>query len=298
MKTNNNFHILIVDDEPFNIELAEIYLEEEGYQISSANGAQEAFNIISKEKIDLVLLDINMPEKSGFEVCKMLKADKKTKDIAVIFLTAQTDVKYISKAFEVGGVDYLSKPFFALELKARVKTQLQNIAYMQEVQQKQSKLAQLTITDSATKLYNSLYLDSQIKMYQMRKESFWIIYIKLNRFEKINQLYGYSTANKIIKKFARIIEDEAYKSAIVSRVYGINFAILLKEYDISSIKNLYESIYKRVSNDKDLGKILSFSTILYSVEDSTLTLPVIYKNIELNMQKLQGSGIDRHLFIN
>jgi diguanylate cyclase (GGDEF)-like protein len=298
MKTNNNFHILIVDDEPFNIELAEIYLEEEGYQISSANGAQEAFEVIKKEKIDLILLDINMPKKNGFEVCQLLKADKKTKDIVVIFLTAQTDVKYISRAFEVGGVDYLSKPFFALELKARVKTQLQNIAFTQEVKLKQSKLAQLTITDPATKLYNSLYLDSQIKMYQIRKENFWIIYIKLNRFEKINQLYGYSTANKIIKKFAHIVQDEAYKSSIVSRVYGINFAILLKDYDINSVKTLYESLYKRVANDKDLGKVLSFSTILYKVGDHTLSLPVIYKNIELNMQKIQDGNTDRHLFIN
>jgi len=298
MKTNNNFHILIVDDEPFNIELAEIYLEEEGYQISSANGAQEAFDIIAKEKIDLVLLDINMPKKNGFEVCQLLKADKKTADIAVVFLTAQTDVKYISKAFEVGGVDYLSKPFFALELKARVKTQLQNIAFRQEVKLKQSKLAQLTITDPATKLYNSLYLDSQIKMYQMRKEDFWIIYLKLNRFEKINQLYGYSTANKIIKKFANMLQDEAYKSAIVARVYGINFAVLLKNYDVNSIKSFYEALHKRVSADKDLGKILSFSTVLYNPKDSGLSIPVIYKNIELNMQKIQETNGDRHLFIN
>jgi len=297
MKTNNNFNILIVDDEPFNIELAEIYLEEEGYNLFSAHGAEEAFDIISQNSIDLVLLDINMPGKDGFEVCEMLKSETKTKDIAVVFLTAQTDIEYITRAFEVGGADYLSKPFFGMELKARVKTQLQKIAYLQEVKAKQSKLAQLTITDPATKISNALYFDSQIKMYQNRAEDFWILYIKIDRFEKINKLYGYSTANKIIRQFASTLKENTYTNAIVARIYGINFGILLKDYGEKDVKKVRERIQMQIAQDKNLSKVITFSSVLYNVTDPTLTLPVIYKNIELAMQEISSHHSDENFIV-
>jgi diguanylate cyclase (GGDEF)-like protein len=297
MKTNNNFHILIVDDEPFNIELAEAYLEEEGYKLSFAKNAETTFQQVSKHKIDLILLDINMPGKDGFEVCKALKEDTSTKDIAIIFLTAQTDVDYISRAFEIGGADYISKPFFGLELKARVKTQLQNVAYLQEIKAKQSKLAQLTITDPSTKIYNSLYFDSQVKMHQNRGESFWIVYIKIDRFEKINQLYGYSTANKIIRQFAALLKSASFSNALVARIYGINFGILLKGYDEKSVKKMYENVFLQISQDKNLAKVITFSTVLYNVKESSLTLPVIYKNIELAMRATTEQRGEKYLVI-
>ena len=121
MKTNNNFNILIVDDEKFNIELAAIYLKEEGYQLFFAMNAEVVMQNIATKNIDLILLDINMPGKDGFEVCRILKSETKTKDIPVIFLTSKTDIDSISRAFKVGGVDYINKPFNSIELLARVR---------------------------------------------------------------------------------------------------------------------------------------------------------------------------------
>jgi len=297
MKTNNNFHILIVDDEPFNIELAEIYLEEEGYQLSSANNAKEAFEVIYKNKIDLILLDINMPGKDGIEVCKMLKSEEKTKDIAIIFLTAQTDIDYITRAFEAGGADYLSKPFFGLELKARVKTQLQKIAYLAEIKHKQSKLAQLSITDPLTKLHNSLYFDSIIKSYQNRDEKFWIIYIKINRFEKINKLYGLYTANKIIRKFSKLLEENRFKNSTIAKLYGVSFGIILKNYDVEQIKKLYNTIILAFNKDKEVGKIISFSTVLYNSQKTDEPIANIYKKLQLGIENISNSADEKYLFI-
>ena len=258
MKTNNHFHILIVDDEKFNIELAAVYLKEEEYKLSFALNAKGAFEQVMKNDISLILLDINMPKTDGFELCKMLKEDSKTKDIPIIFLTAQTDIKYISRAFEVGGVDYISKPFNGVELKARVHTHLQNLSYLQELKNKQSKLAQLSITDPLSKLTNALYFDSQIKSFQNRGEIFWIVYIKFERFEKINQVYGFYGANKIIRIFAKILQETSYSNAVISKLYGVGFGILLKDYDKLEIKKMYENIVVSVTKDKDIGKKITF----------------------------------------
>ena len=291
MKTNNNFTVLIVDDEKFNIELAAVYLKEEGYKISFALNAKAALESVIKKDIDLILLDINMPEVDGFALCKMLKSEERTKDIPIIFLTAQTDIEYISKAFEVGGVDYITKPFNGVELKARVRTHLKNVAYLEEIKHKQSKLAQLSITDPLTKLSNALYFDTQLKQKLTNKEPFWFVYVKINRFEKINSVYGYQNANKIIRIFSKLLERCAPKSSLVAKLHGVSFALLLKDYKVDVMKKIFEELTTAVLGDEQLQKALSFSIVFQNVkEDQTTSLSSLYKNANSGVENLQREG--------
>lgn len=296
LKTNNNFHILVVDDEKFNIELASYYLNEDGYNLSFALNAKDAIESVSKYDIDLILLDINMPDYDGFKVCKILKEDSKTKDIPVIFLTAQTDIEYISKAFEVGGIDYITKPFNGVELKARVKIHLKNLAYLQEIKHKQSKLAQLSITDPLTKLYNALYFDSQLITYQRKMENFWFVYIKIDRFEKVNTLYGFSGANKIIRVFSKLLKKSSPSNAIVAKLHGASFAIILKDYDLKTMKAFYNNFTLELSNKKISTKDISFSIVYHHVTDSSESVHTLYKKAQTNIQRVQDNG-DKYLFI-
>lgn len=279
MKKNSDLRILIVDDEKLNIELAAAYLKEENYKLSFALNAKSAIECTFAKEIDLILLDINMPQTDGFEVCRMLKEDSKTKHIPVIFLTAQTDIEYISRAFEVGGVDYVSKPFVWAELKARVKTHLQNKIYFEDIKDKQSRLAQLSITDSSTKLYNSLYFDTQVQARLTKNKKFWIINIRLNNFEKINNFYGYDKANLILKHFSKIIEETFYANSVKARLYGVNFGIIVKDYDKKDIKALSNSLYENYFKNKELKKIVEYSIAAIKVEEYT-TLANIYKKIQ------------------
>jgi len=282
METNNKFNILIVDDEKLNIDLAGAYLKEEGYQISFALNAQATLEAISKKEVHLILLDINMPKIDGFKVCKMLKSDAKTKDIPIIFLTAQTDIKCISRAFEIGGADYINKPFNAIELKARVKTHLQNVAYLSEIKNKQSKLAQLSITDHLTKVYNSLYFDAQVKSYLSSQKKGWIYYLKIDNFEKMNQLYGYDKSNKILRYFAKLLTDIMPNKAIVAKLYGASFGVLLKEYDKKTIKELSIKLSNSFVKNKELKKIVTFSNVALKIKGDE-TLPYIYKKLQNNI---------------
>ena len=291
---NKNITILIVDDEMLNIELAAVYLKEEAYKVVYATNALNAIENISKNKIDLILLDINMPGKDGFEVCKILKEDTKTKDIPIIFLTAQTDIKYIQKAFETGGVDYITKPFNGVELKSRVKTHLQTIFYIQSIKDKQAKLALYSITDPLTKLHNSLYFDTQINKF--KNKNFWLITLKIDRLEKINKIYGFYGANKIIKEFGELIAKESISNAIISRTYGANFTILLKDYDKKSINDLYKNIVLKVSKNQTLLNI-TFSTVLYNVKTPNTSLNNLYKKIQDKMEVLQEDSQHKYLFI-
>jgi len=122
---NRNANILVVDDQPANLRLLMNLLHEQGYTVRPAPSGKHALEVVEKEAIDLILLDILMPEMDGYEVCCRLKAQEATRDIPVIFLSALNDTFDKVKAFNVGGVDYVTKPFQAEEVLARVRTQLE-----------------------------------------------------------------------------------------------------------------------------------------------------------------------------
>jgi len=117
--------ILVVDDNPENLKVVSNFLLEIKYGIALAVNGESALQIVSENKVDLILLDIMMPGMDGFEVCRVLKDNPSTADIPIIFLTAKSDVEDIAKGFQLGGVDYITKPFYREELFARVNSHIQ-----------------------------------------------------------------------------------------------------------------------------------------------------------------------------
>jgi putative two-component system response regulator len=140
--------ILIVDDTDLNVNILMDLLDEK-YDILAALNGEDALEIIEEDSVDLILLDIMMPGIDGFEVCKRLKLNPKTTDIPVIFITAKTDDDSIEKAYELGGVDYITKPFRAREVLSRVANHLalseQNHILEHMVREKTKELQELNI---------------------------------------------------------------------------------------------------------------------------------------------------------
>jgi len=129
--------ILIIDDDIANILLAKKVLKNfKNADIIYAQDAQEGIEVLKEEDIDLILLDIEMPNLDGFDTCKIIKEDKKLRDIPIIFLTSRSSTDDIVKAFSLGGVDYIIKPFNAPEMLARIKTHL-NLRSLQKRMQEE-----------------------------------------------------------------------------------------------------------------------------------------------------------------
>ena len=139
MKDKSEIKILIVDDVQKNVQVLGTLLKNENYSLVIAQNGREAIERALKIKPDIILLDINMPEMDGIEVCKVLKQSEETKEVPVIFLTAQNTTISKVKGFSVGAADYIEKPYDPAELLARVATHLE-IKFSREQIAKDSKL--------------------------------------------------------------------------------------------------------------------------------------------------------------
>jgi two-component system, sensor histidine kinase and response regulator len=151
------FSILVVDDNKENLKVVSNFLKEIGYQIALSLGARDALKILQENDIDLILLDIMMPEVDGYTLCSQIKADHRLKDIPVIFLTAKTDTSDLVEGFRVGGVDYITKPFQKEELIVRVRNHIE-LAYSRRQIIEQSEQI-LKINKTKDRLYSVIAHD-------------------------------------------------------------------------------------------------------------------------------------------
>jgi len=178
------YNILCVDDTPANLFILESLFEphDSKYTIITAQGGYEALEILLTKKIDLILLDVMMPEIDGFETAKLIKSNKATKDIPIIFLTAKRDNETIENAFKYG-VDYLSKPYDEFELFKRVDVQLELIEVKNRLEQ-QIKFNQ-SVLDSQ---HNILFIHDNNKIVSANKS--FLEFFNVKNVEEFNKLHN------------------------------------------------------------------------------------------------------------
>ena len=116
--------VLIIDDDPASLNLAKQWLKRDGHNMVTADNGDEGLVIALKENPDLILLDVQMPGKNGYQVCQALKSDSRLRNIPVVFVSAADDTREKVRGLDLGAVDYVTKPFDKFELPARVRAAL------------------------------------------------------------------------------------------------------------------------------------------------------------------------------
>ena len=233
--------ILVVDDSGTNIDIL-IGLLGQTYDLVVATNGFDALEIARQEDIDLILLDIMMPKLDGYGVCKALKSEEKTQDIPVIFVTAKTDEESIEKAYDIGGVDYVTKPFKAKELQSRVKTQLK----LQETLQELEFLASM---DSMTGSYNRRkFFEIAKKMIASMDAHCYAVMIDLDHFKLVNDNYGHHIGDEILKKAVASVCKNLREDEIIGRWGGEEFALLIRADSQQSAKERLEKMREDIEN--------------------------------------------------
>lgn len=244
--------ILIVDDTLENLRLLSTMLIKQGYNVRKAINGKMALTAVQTVVPDLILLDIMMPEMDGYEVCQRLKANQQTAKIPVIFLSALNEVFDKVKAFEVGAVDYISKPFQFEEVLVRVQNQMAlksaqreilklNTELEEKVKERtqqlefaNARLLKMALYDSLTGLPNrALFLERLEQALNCAKVDsvyqFAVLFLDCDRFKVVNDSLGHLVGDELLIAVARRLEASLSQKDTLSRLGGDEFAILLTD---------------------------------------------------------------------
>ncbi|MCI5144671.1 MAG: diguanylate cyclase [Candidatus Electrothrix sp. AR3] len=243
--------VLIVDDNSRNIQLVANIVKENGFKVAIAQNGREALDFLQTKRPDLILLDIMMPEMDGLEACRRIKADERYKNIPVIFITALSDTQNILKAFEVGGNDYITKPFIREEVQARIKVHIKLKKAIEE-------LAGLAITDELTGVFNRRYalkiLTREISLSSRKKKKFVLCYIDIDNLKIINDTYGHNAGDRLITTVVQGVQEVIRASDYLFRMGGDEFMLIFPDAELTALDNLVNRLQKTL-NRKEINSI-------------------------------------------
>lgn len=273
--------ILVADDEPVNRSLIQRRLERAGYNVVTARDGREAVDKTRETLPDLVLLDVMMPLMDGLEACRIIKEDEATRDIPVIFLSArdETDVKV--NGLSLGANDYISKPFKAEELLARVdvamriKRERDHLYSSAEEAKANAEIAlEHAMTDALTGLLNRYGLQQVLPREHAEARRYRrplsCLMIDLDDFKAINDTHGHPAGDVALKQVASILTEAVRGSDTACRYGGEEFLVLLPETNLDGAIALAEKI-REATTARAFGDETHTFNLTLSIGAATLT---------------------------
>lgn len=266
--------ILIVDDKIDNLELLSTICNLHGFETFTSDDSESVIELAQAICPNVILLDICMPKMDGYSVCEVLKSNSITKDIPIIFISAFKEVENKTQAFEMGGNDYITKPFEVEDVIARIENQLKfhriqvelkekNQELAKEVHERQTaetklielneELSKLATLDSLTNIANRRYLSEILtKEWQIGKREYSplsFILGDIDYFKFYNDCFGHQAGDICLQQVAKVISKTVNRSGdLAARYGGEEFAIILPQTKVEDALLVAERICQQVKN--------------------------------------------------
>ena len=241
----NPNRVLVIDDELSIHKLIAARLRPEGIVVTGELDGVRGISRAITESIDLILLDVGLPNLDGFQVCRKLKEHPSTRNIPIIFLTGDTTMDAKIRGLDMGAVDYVTKPFEQAELRARVRAGLRT-KRLQDILERQSFL------DGLTGLWNRPYLDqrleSELNVAHRYGRPLGLMMTDIDHFKVVNDTYGHLFGDIVLQGVAEELRGYARRSDIVARYGGEEFAVLLTDTPLSAGTFVAERLRASVEN--------------------------------------------------
>lgn len=236
--------ILAVDDEYANRFLLENTLTD--YRVVLVDSAEAMRNHLNsaEQRPDLILLDIMMPRESGFEAAEKLSSDESYSDIPIVFLSARTSGDDVARGLEVGGEDYVKKPFDEKELKARIRTVLERSA-------EQKKLFRGASYDELTGTFRrEVFLanaHARFQFAQRKEKPFALALLDVDNFKRINDQYGHQAGDEVLSRLGADMSRDLREYDLIGRYGGEEFVLALLEEDKHRASSMMERLREQIS---------------------------------------------------
>ncbi len=235
--------ILIIDDESVITDLLKEILEED-YTVESTTSSVDGLARVRAKLPDVILLDINMPEINGYELCRLLKSDSETRNIPIIFITALSTPENETLGLETGAADYIVKPINPSIVMARVKNQM-------EVKKQRDYLEQLSSIDSMTGVYNRRYfdecLDREWRRCQRSQSALSLVLMDIDYFKAYNDRYGHVAGDDCLKVVAGKLQQVPQRGGdVLARFGGEEFVAILPDTPYEFVQFMAEKFRRAV----------------------------------------------------
>lgn len=313
-------NVLIVDDIQDNLFILSSILQKKGYQVYTALNGKTAIDTTMKHPIDLILLDIMMPDMTGYEVCRYLKSQEQTVDIPIIFMSALDEIDDKVKAFKMGGIDYISKPFQYQEVMVRVEQQLElrsvekqlkelNLQLEERVQERTAQLEEanaqllkMTLHDPLTGLLNRAALMQQLETVFQRTQTepnyqCAVLCLDCDRFKRINDSLGHFLGDELLIAIGQRLQRFAQEGDSVVRLGGDEFAILLTHLETSNPITLADQILESFNHPFPLGVRTIFINVSIGIAISNCSYQKpeeLLRNADTAMYQAKALGKGRY----
>ncbi|WP_127496668.1 GGDEF domain-containing response regulator [Paenibacillus glycanilyticus] len=249
--------ILIVDDEPHNVQILRIFLNSLNYSIHTAECGSEALRLYDEIRPDLILLDVMMPDMSGFDVCKQWMSREEF-DTPIIFLSANVQKKDILQGLQLGAFDYLTKPYDLDLLEMKVSYALGQKQKLERLMSDKEKLSERANTDALTGLYNRMYLNEVLLESSVSLADYGaMLMIDMDNFKYINDTFGHLVGDQVLQAIASIIQKAiSPENDLAFRFGGDEFLVLLQQ-EQGAMETAQEII--RAVNELAIGSLVEQS---------------------------------------
>ncbi|MCP4693029.1 MAG: diguanylate cyclase [Desulfobacterales bacterium] len=315
MDSNEKPLILIVDDNPQNLQFVGNLLLENEYEPAVTMNGSQALEFLKQEDPELILLDIMMPEMDGYEVCKRIKEDSSIQATPIIFLSAKMETEDVVKGFDLGAVDYITKPFNSAELLARVETHItlrlmqkkleeQNILLQKEIsirKEAEAKLQELATTDYLTELFNRRHFmelsNREFERSKRRKQNLSLMMVDIDHFKSVNDTHGHDIGDEVLKALADVGRTSVRCYDIFARIGGEEFAILLPETNLANsaiVGERFRSAVEEAAVPTEKGEIkITVSIGAAMVTKETSDVDALLKKADVALYSAKQKGRNR-----
>ncbi|MDC4224143.1 MAG: diguanylate cyclase [Candidatus Manganitrophus sp.] len=245
--------VLIADDSAFEVDQIKTMFEKMGFEVSWAYTGADAIKQARRSPPDLILLDVVLPDITGHDVCRLLRATPETMNIPLIMITVRDKTEDLVLGFEQGANDYITKPFDARELKARVNACLRMKQLQDDLTWKNEEykvllknVQELAMTDPVTGLFNRRYFREVLQQEFSRAQRYGTLFscfmIDVDHFKPINDTYGHESGDRVLSEVARLLQVQLRDVDLIARYGGDEFAVLLPESPRAKARPIAERI--------------------------------------------------------
>lgn len=228
-----NARVLVIEDQAFESDKIVSTLKTDNDIVLVAQNGTKAMELVAHNDFDLLVVSLNLKQEDGLRLCSHLRSNERTRSIPILMLGGEEDMPRIAHGLEIGAHDYIIRPIDRNEFMARARTQIRRRRYQARLRDNYETSLSLALTDSLTGLYNRRYLETHLQKLlqknQESKKSLCVLILDIDHFKSVNDTYGHTVGDEVLKIFSFRIQDNLRSFDLVARLGGEEFVAILPD---------------------------------------------------------------------